>query len=198
MMPPIYVDIDDVLADTSGALIDLAVSAFGKKVSFNDLKSFNLKVSFDLTQKEYEHFLNLAHQPDEILGLEPYGDAIAAVKRWIASGHEICIVTGRPTSTYETTLEWLARHDVPFNNFLMVNKYARPGMDEAIALPMQAFSQMKFQFAIEDAYDMAVYLADNMNTSVFLYDRPWNRSHKQNGKIRRFKSWKELQDIEVN
>jgi len=192
MMPPIYVDIDDVLADTSGALIDLAESAFGKKVSFNDLKSFDLKVSFDLTQKEYEHFLNLAHQPDEILGLEPYRDAIAAVKRWIASGHEICIVTGRPTSTYETTLEWLARHDVPFNNFIMVNKYARPGMDETIALPLQTFSEMKFQFAIEDAYDMAVYLADNMNTSVFLYDRPWNRTFNRNMKIKRFRNWDDI------
>jgi uncharacterized HAD superfamily protein len=192
MMLPIYVDIDDVLADTSGALIDLAESAFGKKVAFNDLKSFDLKVSFDLTQEEYEHFLNLAHEPDEILGLEPYREAIDAVQHWITSGYEICIVTGRPTSTYETTLEWLARHDVPFDNFFMVNKYARPGMDETIALSMQAFSEMKFQFAIEDAYDMAVYLADNMNTSVFLFDRPWNRTCNRNMNIKRFQNWDDI------
>ena len=192
MMLPIYVDIDDVLADTSGALIDLAESAFGKKVAFSDLKSFDLKVSFGLTQEEYEHFLNLAHEPDEILGLLPYTEAIDAVQHWVTSGHEICIVTGRPTSTYETTLEWLARHDVPFDDFFMVNKYARPGMDETIALPMQAFSEMKFQFAIEDSHDMAVYLADNMNTQVFLYDRPWNRGPALDGKIRRFQSWDEI------
>jgi uncharacterized HAD superfamily protein len=100
-MLPIYVDIDDVLADTSGALIDLAESTFGKKVAFNDLKSFDLKVSFDLTQEEYEHFLNLAHKPNEILGLDPYTEAIDAVRRWTASGHAISIITGRPTSTYE-------------------------------------------------------------------------------------------------
>ena len=41
----IYVDIDDVLADTSRALIDLAESTFLKKVDFNDLRSFDLKVS---------------------------------------------------------------------------------------------------------------------------------------------------------
>ena len=79
-MLPIYVDIDDVLADTAGALIDLAESAFGKTVAFNDLKSFDLKVSFDLTQEEYEYFLNLAHEPDKILGLSPYTEAIGAVQ----------------------------------------------------------------------------------------------------------------------
>jgi uncharacterized HAD superfamily protein len=191
-MPPIYVDIDDVLADTSGSLINIAEKQFQKQVPFEELTCFDLKISFDLTQEEYELFLNLAHEPDIILGLEPYSDAIDAVKRWIASGNDICIVTGRPTTTYETTLEWLARHNVPFNDFFMVNKYARPGMDETIALSMQAFSEMKFQFAVEDSYDMAVYLAETMDTQVFLYDRPWNRSNNQNGKIKRFQNWVEI------
>ena len=191
-MPPIYVDIDDVLADTSGSLISIAEKEFQKQVPFEELTCFDLKISFDLTQEEYELFLNLAHEPDIILGLEPYSDAIDAVKRWIASGNEICIVTGRPTTTYETTLEWLARHNIPFNDFFMVNKYARPGMDETIALSMQAFSEMKFQFAVEDSYDMAVYLAETMDTQVFLYDRPWNRSTNQNGKIKRFQNWLDI------
>jgi uncharacterized HAD superfamily protein len=195
MMLPIYVDIDDVLADTSRALIDLAESVFGKKVAFHDLRSFDLKVSFDLTQAEYEQFLETAHAPDEILGLQPFTDAIDAVRHWMASGHEICIVTGRPTSTHKTTLKWLTRHDVPFDHFYMVNKYARPGMDETIALSMPAFSEMKFQFAVEDSYDMAVHLADSMDTPVFLYDRPWNRGPALNGNIRRFQRWDELQDI---
>ena len=194
-MLPIYVDIDDVLADTSQELIDLAENAFGKKVAFNDLRSFDLKVSFDLTQEEYDHFLEMAHEPDEILGLQPFPEAIDAVRHWMATGHEICIVTGRPTTTYETTLKWLARHHVPFDHFYMVNKYARPGMDETIALSMQAFSEMKFQFAIEDSYDMAVHLADSMDTPVFLYDRPWNRGPNLNGKIKRFRGWNELQAI---
>ena len=191
-MPPIYVDIDDVLADTSGSLINIAEKEFQKQVPFEELTCFDLKISFDLTQEEYELFLNLAHEPDIILGLEPYSDAIDAVKRWIASGNEICIVTGRPTTTYETTLEWLARNNVPFNDFFMVNKYARPGMDDTIALSMQAFSEMKFQFAVEDSYDMAVYLAETMDTQVFLYDRPWNRSTNLNGKIKRFQNWVEI------
>lgn len=194
-MLPIYVDIDDVLADTSRALIDLAESAFGKKVAFKDLRSFDLKASFDLTQAEYELFLAMAHEPAEILGLEPFADAIDAVKHWITSGHEICIVTGRPTTTYETTLAWLARHHVPFDHFFMVNKYARPGMDKTIALSMQAFSEMQFRFAIEDSYDMAVHLADSMDTPVFLYDRPWNRATNRSRKIKRFQQWEEITGI---
>ena len=194
-MLPIYIDIDDVLADTSSALIHLAEKEFHKKIPFDKLTSFDLKVSFDLTQDEYEHFLRLAHEPDEILGLAPFTEAIKTVRQWIASGHEICIVTGRPTSTYKTTLKWLTRHDVPYDHSYMVNKYARPGMDETIALSMEAFSEMKFQFAIEDSYDMAVYLADSMDRPVFLYDRPWNRSANHNGNIKRFRTWGELPNV---
>lgn len=192
-MLPIYVDIDDVLADTSSCLIHIAEREFRKKVPFEEFTSFDLKVSFDLTQHEYEHFLEMAHQPDEILNIAPIPDAIAALRQWMASGYEISIVTGRPTTTYETTLDWLAAHNIPNDHFFMVNKYARPGMDESIALSMQALSEMKFQFAVEDSYDMAVHLADNMDTQVLLYDRPWNRGPALNGKIRRFQSWDELQ-----
>ena len=191
-MLPIYVDIDDVLADTSHSLMQIAEKEFNKKVPFEELTSFDLKISFGLMQDEYEHFLHMAHEPEEILGLAPYSEAIDALRRWSASGYEICIVTGRPTTTYETTLEWLAHKNVPFDHFYMVNKYARPGMDEAIALPMQAFSEMKFHFAVEDSYDMAVHLTDSMNTPVFLYDRPWNRSANQNKNIKRFRSWEEV------
>jgi len=195
MMLPIYVDIDDVLADTSSCLIHIAEKEFHKKVPFEALTSFDLKVSFDLTQDEYEHFLEMAHQPDEILNIAPIPDAIKALRRWMASGYEISIVTGRPTTTYETTMEWLAAHNVPHDQFFMVDKYARPGMDKSIALSMQSLSEMAFHFAIEDSYDMAVYLADNLDTQVLLYDRPWNRGPGLNGKIRRFRSWEELQDI---
>ena len=194
-MLPIYVDIDDVLADTSSSLIHIAEKEFHKKVPFEELTSFDLKKSFDLTQGEYEYFLDLAHQPDEILSMEPIQEAIQALKQWMASGYEISIVTGRPTSTYDTTLAWLAHNHVPYHHFYMVNKYARPGMDETIALPMQAFSEMKFQFAVEDSYDMAVYLAHSMDTRVLLYDRPWNRSTNHNRKIKRFRSWEELKRL---
>jgi len=195
MMFPIYVDIDDVLADTSRCLIKIAEKEFRKKVPFEALTSFDLKVSFDLTHDEYEHFLEMAHQPDEILNIAPVPDAIKALRQWMASGYEISIVTGRPTTTYETTMEWLAAHNVPHDHFFMVNKYARPGMDESIALSMQSLSEMAFHFAIEDSYDMAVYLAVKMDTQVLLYDRPWNRGPGLNGKIKRFRNWNELQDI---
>jgi uncharacterized HAD superfamily protein len=194
-MLPIYVDIDDVLADTSSCLIEIAEKEFCKRVAFEELTSFDLMTSFCLSRKEYEHFLAMAHQPDEILNLAPIPEAIQTLEKWASSGHEIFVVTGRPTSTHDTTLEWLARHEVPYDRFFMVNKYARPGMDEAIALSMPAFSKMKFQFAIEDAYDMAVHLAETMDTRVLLYDRPWNRGPDRNGNIRRFRWWDELQDI---
>ena len=51
---------------------------------------------------------------------------------------------------------------------------------------------MTFSFAIEDSFDMAVYLADTMDTPVYLYDRPWNRTFNRNRKIKRFQNWEDV------
>ena len=73
-------------------------------------------------------------------------------------------------------LEWLKANEVPFDSFIMVDKYSRPVVDKNIAISLERFSEMEFVLAVEDSVDMVHFISRKMNNHVILFDRPWNRN----------------------
>ena len=193
-MLPIYVDFDDVLSDTTSAFLKILKLEFGKSVNFEDIFSFDLKASFDLTDSEYAHFFHRVHQADVIMSFAPMEGAIGALKDWVTLGYQISIVTGRLTGTHEASLDWLSKHNVPYHSFTMVDKYSRDNIDTNIAVSMEEFSEMKFSLGVEDSAKMARHLSQNMGIPVALLDRPWNRRAALNHKINRYTSWSDIQN----
>lgn len=191
-MLPIYVDLDDVIADTARYFISCLEREFGKTVRFEQVTSFDLKKSFHLSDSEYDYFFRLVHQPAEVLRLQPIEGAIEVLSQWVETGHTVEIVTGRLTSAYDPTIEWLAVNQVPYHKFTMVDKYARPDTNHRIACALEDFCTRKFRFAIEDSPKMTRFLTQEMKTDVILFDRPWNRGSKFNGHVTRLKTWKEI------
>lgn len=191
-MPPIYVDFDDVLSDTTSAFVKILKREFGKRVAFEDISSFDLKVSFNLSDKEYAHFFDRVHQADVIMAFPPIGGAVGVLEDWINLGYQISIVTGRLTTAYQASLDWLAEHKVPYHSFTMVDKYSRENIDTNLAISMEEFSQLKFSLAIEDSATMALHLSQQMGIPVALMDRPWNRMVDLNHNLRRYTSWSEI------
>ena len=193
-MLPIYVDFDDVLSDTTSAFLEILQREFGKSVNFEGIFSFDLKASFNLTDSEYEHFFQRVHQADVIMSFAPMEGAIAALEGWARRGYQISIVTGRLTSAHDASLEWLAKHDVPYHSFTMVDKYSRGNTDPKIAVSMEDFSEMKFSLAVEDSAKMALHLSQIMGIPVALIDRPWNRQVDLNHRISRYTCWYDIQN----
>lgn len=188
----IYVDVDDVISKTTETYIRIAEEEFGKKVGFEELVTFNLQTSFGLTENEYHYFFDRVHQPDLLLGFEPVDGAVDAITAWAEQGYGINIVTGRPTSARDVTLEWLAAKKVPFDSFVMVDKYNRPGNDPAIAVTKQELAKDTYDLAVEDSKEMALYLAREMAVPVALYDRPWNAGVEEHEQITRYTSWRDI------
>ncbi|MGD2184496.1 MAG: bifunctional metallophosphatase/5'-nucleotidase [Desulfobacterales bacterium] len=193
-MSPIYVDFDDVLSDTTRTFLKILKLEYGKSVNFEDIFSFDLKASFNLTESEYAHFFQRVHQPDVIMAFPPVDGAIGTLENWVNLGYQISIVTGRLTSAYEASLGWLAKHNVPYHSFTMVDKYSRENIYTQMAISMQEFSEMQFSFAVEDSATMALHLSQKMGIPVALMDRPWNRSINLNYKINRYKSWPDIRN----
>jgi uncharacterized HAD superfamily protein len=191
-MLPIYVDLDDVLTDTTKTFIEVLQHEFGKIVAFEDILSFDLKISFDLTENEYTRFFQMVHQPEVILTFAPIAGAIDVLSEWSKRGYQISIVTGRLTIAYEASLAWLAKHKVPHHSFAMVDKYARENTDKNIAMSMEDFSKMKFSLAIEDSAAMAQHLSEQMGIPVALLNRPWNKNATLNNKVKRYDSWYDI------
>lgn len=194
-MPPpgtIYVDMDDVLCETARALLAIVEREFGKTIRYDQLNTFEVGEACGLEAHEIRELVRLAHDPEEMLAMAPIKEAVAVLEQWAKAGHEIAIVTGRPPPTYEASVEWLARHRLPYHTFVMVDKYGRFPTENTIALTLPEFAARKFCFAVEDSPTMAKFLAEEMKVPVALLDRPWNRTAGEHSLINRYSHWREI------
>jgi len=188
----IYIDMDDVVSKTTDTYTGIVEQEFGKQVLFEQIVTFDLRASFGLTENEFHYFFDLIHQPDHLLGFEPVEGSVDALVNWAHAGHCIEIVTGRPTSALEVSLEWLEKHGVPFDSFTMVDKYNRPGNDPAIAISKEDLCRRTYDLAVEDSREMALFLATTMGVPVALYDRPWNVQPINHERVVRCASWQNI------
>jgi uncharacterized HAD superfamily protein len=188
----IYVDMDDVLCETARGCLVIIEREFSKRVPYECLTNFDLGQACDLDAEETAALYHIVHHPDELLKLEPIRGAMPILKQWIGAGYEVAIVTGRPPVTYEPSLEWLERHEVPYQSFIMVDKYGRFETENTIAASLSEFAEQPFYFAVEDSPTMARFLAEQMKVPVKLFDRPWNRAALNHPNITRFNHWHEI------
>jgi len=189
-----YVDIDDVLAETTRALAEMARTRFGKNVAFEEIRVFDLSRSLDLDEHEFPAFMGAAHEPDFLLNLDAVPGARTVLKGWRAADVHISMVTGRPAHCRPSTLEWLRARDLPFDALEFVDKYGRYDDPEA-PTPAQ-LCQRGYHTVVEDADAMALYLVTHTDARVLLYDRPWNRkSQAESRGARRVHGWAEVEQF---
>jgi uncharacterized HAD superfamily protein len=193
-MTSIYIDIDDVLAESCQTFLHVLEREFDKKVSFSQITDFDLKKSFGLTDEEYQRFFDCIHQPDEMICHTPVPGARSTVQGWHDRGYEICILTGRPADAKEVSVQWLERHAFSYHRFQIVNKYGRKGSEGNGSISLQDLSRHSFDLAVEDSAQMAVFLSETMQVPVALLDRPWNRGFSFGEKVHRCRDWQEIQD----
>jgi len=191
-MKRIYVDLDDVISRTTDTYSAVIEQEFGKQVRFEDLTCFDLKVSFELTDREYRHFFELIHQPEVLMGFEPVSGAGKMLARWIDAGHRVDIVTGRPPAAREASMAWLDQQKIAYTDFIMVDKYNRSGDDHPGMISKTQLMACQYDLAVEDSLDTAFFLAEHMDVKVFLYGRPWNVLPAQHPNIIRVGSWQDI------
>jgi uncharacterized HAD superfamily protein len=188
----IYVDMDDVLCETARRFLVVIEREFGKQIAYDRLTDFDFETSCGLTVAERARLYDRIHYADEILAIEPIPEAIDVLNRWASAGYQIAIVTGRPPDTYASSIEWLARFQVPYHSFTVVDKYGRFETENTVGLTLAELATQKFCWAVEDSLPMAKFLAETMNLPVALLDRPWNQEALEHTSIKRYKHWKEL------
>lgn len=195
---PIYVDVDDVLADTTAALIRLVRELFAKEVSYEQCHSFDLGQSFGLSEAERDRLLDAAHDDDVIESMAAIEGAAEILGGWEARGDRVEIVTGRPPATIPATRRWLEREGMPHAALASVDKYGRQQhLPEAV--PLEELAGRRFRIAVEDSISMTRFLVEATDTPVLLLDRPWNRDVRGLGRsvrarVERVHSWSEIAD----
>jgi len=198
LFPLVYVDLDDVLCETIRAFTDVLRRSFGKSVQFEDVFSFNLGKSFGLGPKELEEFMILAHQPFVLASIEPIKGAVEVLTEWKNNGIHITVVTGRPVSSFDVSKEWLQMNKIPFDSFIVVDKYGHDQGDSARKpLGLRRVLRSDFYLAIEDSPRMSRFLAQHVGVPILLNDRPWNQKIERLPKdlerlVIRCRNWMEI------
>jgi uncharacterized HAD superfamily protein len=102
----------------------------------------------------------------------------------------VAIVTGRPPESYEVSLAWLAKHEIPHSSLTVVDKYSRFATENTKAITLAELSTRQFCWAVEDSLPMAQFLAGQMKLPVALIDCPWNQSDVQHERVNRYRDWR--------
>ena len=173
-----YVDFDDCLCETAKAFTGIVSRLYGKNVPYENMHSFNLQESFSLTDEQYEEMMLEGHSPEVLLSYEETPGASIVINEWMDRGYEVNVITGRPSSSYEASREWLDRHGLRKVSLFCLNKYGRDSFikNSKFNLELEDYYKMRFDFAVEDS-PMAFGFFDHMpDLKVMVFDRPWNRN----------------------
>jgi uncharacterized HAD superfamily protein len=194
----VYVDLDDVLAETSRMFLSLLYRRFGRIVHYQNLTSFSLAKSLGLGPDDLDEFIRLAHMPDELMRIKPVTGTQEALQGWRRRGVVISIVTGRPPESSDVTTEWLAKHRIPCNRLLFVDKYGKGYKSCRGLVSLKELGVMRFVMAIEDSLEFGTYLAQSMGISVALRSCPWNSHPVLHPKISRCNTWQDVSDLLID
>ncbi len=194
----IYVDFDDVIAETARALAGLLRLWSGRRVAYDAIRNFDLRDSFSLDEAEYQSFMERAHAPEVLAELPETPGAAETLRGWLADGLEPLVVTGRPAACHQATRGWLDRHGLEELGVVYVDKYRRaPGSpsDARPTLPIEAVAGLGFRLAVEDAPTALAALERHGVGPCVVFDRPWNREYgagQGGGTLRRVADWATL------
>jgi uncharacterized HAD superfamily protein len=171
----IYLDLDDVLAETTVQIVARLNQEFARSVRFEDLAGFDLGEAFRLDAQERVRAMQSVHELDFLDSLAVTPGALQLLERWAVNGYHLTVVTGRPPATRDASRAWLERRGVPHHALYTVDKYGRYAGEPADAT-LEHLRELPFALAIEDSLGMACFLATHGTRRVLLMDRPWNRT----------------------
>ena len=194
----IYIDYDDCLCETAEHFSKLVADLFGKDVPYEKIVNFNLQKSFSLTDEQYEYMMIEAHKPQSLLVYDETPGAVKTVNEWIDAGHDVSIITGRPSSAYDASREWLDKHGLERVKLYCLNKYGRDSFikNSEFNLEIEDYMKMSFDIAIEDSPSAFKFFDHMPDLKVMVFDRPWNREAAlPSDNYRRCYNWEEIRSL---
>lgn len=165
----IGVDVDGVLADHVTALIPRVRAKYGIELRWEEATQWRLPLGdSDIGVEFVEAMTDL----EWVAGIPAYPDAAGAIRE-LASLAEVVIVTARPRTAADTTINWLNRHGLPFDEFVCGHRVDknRQGLD--LLIDDYLGNIVGFLAAPADiSAGGGTGVEDRMGV---LLDRPWNR-----------------------
>jgi uncharacterized HAD superfamily protein len=197
----IYVDLDDVVCDTTSVIVSECNLLYGKNSCLEDVYSFELEESLKITKEQHSELMQHIHQEEIQMKMLPISGAVEYLRTISNMGMDIHIVTGRPPSTYNSAIKWLTYNNVPFNKLVFVNKYNRIDRNHPTTKQV-SFSQLRnnnYKAIIDDSPEAIDLSLSLFTCPIIFFIRPWNKefaySLKKTKRLYICHDWKEIYSI---
>ena len=112
-MSRIAIDIDSTLHHYWDLLDRIAQDRFGVELPYAEQRTWGITT---LEHEQLVECIRETHTEENILGAEPYPDAVETVRDWHANGHWIHITSHRAEHTCDATARWLDQIGLPYDD----------------------------------------------------------------------------------
>lgn len=181
-------DMDGIVADMAGAM----VVAMNEKYGLNHRPEIfvhhnlfeNSYVGDEEINKEIAEFMHsdVIRNPAAVLELEAHEEAAVAIRK-LRRQHSLHFITGRSPEQQNTSIEWLRRHNIPFDSVHAVGKAAKGMTGRSLNLDFYIDDQLEH---LESMYKYK----SRWRKGLALYTRPWNKDEAVDvNKFLRFDDW---------
>lgn len=146
----------------------------------------NMSIALDLIE-------NIVENKTALIEIDPYEEAILAIRKLSKSGHTIHHITSRAAAQKDVTVDWLRKHSIPFDS---VHVIGNSGVGGNRVSKGKLGRSLNLDFYIDDCIwhldDMYRY-KNRWRKGIGLFTQPWNKNEIIDpGKYIRFDSWKEI------
>lgn len=174
------IDIDGTLTDPYYWL-SRANKFFGKKIKPEEVLSYRMHEVLGIEEQEYERFYSffgaMIHKEASAR------NGVCEVINELYKKHYVHFVTAREEKMRYVSLDWLRRHQIPFDSLSLL------GSPDKV---MKA-EELDSDLFIEDSYDNAVQLAD-AGYDVLLIDCSYNQGPLPQN-VKRVSNWYQIKNI---
>lgn len=186
----IGIDIDNVISDTYTALIGQFNEVFQTSIQMEEVVTYSYLEEYPGIEKErvQEFILDFLQRESFSLGIRPYEDAPAIVKKWASCGYSIHYITARPSSLGKITKKWLEKHGFWVKNATLDLYDESLGYSSDREYKRKIIQKIGIDVLIEDSKGNA----EVVDIPVFLLDKPWNKGELSEN-VKRVSNWKEIE-----
>lgn len=184
--PAIGIDIDGVIGDSDKIFRKYIKKFFGFELKRKDVKSFFYEKVLGIPQKKMSEFWKYFTENRKWLEIPLLTGAKTAID-YLKEKYQLVIITARPESVRELTLEWLKEKNIPYDRIFFIQE--KKGEKKL----QKIFSNgITLKCVIDDRLDVAMDFI-KANIRVLLFDYPWNQTKKKMSKdlLIRVKGWQE-------
>jgi len=183
-MKTVLIDIDDTLANTNATLLKFVNESSGHNYKYEQIT----RAMREDPSSDYDSWAQkFLRRPELVARIEPFPDALNAVRALAEAGYELHTVSARREVLHQTTIDWLDA-----NGFLsyITKVHGRRAGQRGFEFKMAIASETDPLAAFDDTYEVTAVLAE-LGVKTYLISRPWNAEERTTKSMVRVSSFAE-------